>query len=517
MQIHDAYNPRYRELTIPMNNFRRRAESLGMSLMIYNTLTRKKEKFIPIEDKVVKAYFCGPTVQDEPHIGHARAYIAFDILIRLLIYLGYEVKYIRNITDIDDKIINKAIKQGISPFEVAEKYSRAFYDAAKELKLIPPNIEPRATGHIPEIIELIEKLIEKGYAYETKSGDVYFDVTKFKEYGKLSKQKIQDLIAGARIEPGEEKKNPLDFALWKHAKPGEPSWRSPWGRGRPGWHIECSAMSMKYLGESFDIHGGGVDLIFPHHENEIAQSEAATGKKFVNYWFHVGLVTIKDEKVSKSLGNVIPIKEVLKIYDPETIRLWAIQAHYRKPLEFNWNQLHQSEKILDEIYAIIFKSEALLKKAKDGDIRGIQNIVNKYKREFLEALTDDLNTPKAISILRQLVRKVGNDLENLNKSEINFFIRNLREMGWILGLLQQSLEERIIEKKKRGKSISKIIPSEYLELGGLSEKLIELIIDIRDRLRKRKMYELADEIREELRKLGIILEDTKEGTIWKLS
>jgi len=488
-----------------------------MSLMIYNTLTRKKELFMPIEDKVVKAYFCGPTVQDEPHIGHARAYIAFDVLIRLLMYLGYKVKYIRNITDIDDKIINKASEQGVSPFEIAEKYFRAFYDATKELGLIPPNVEPRATGHIPEIIELIEKLIERGYAYVTKSGDVYFDVTKFKEYGKLSKQRIQDLIAGARIEPGEEKRNPLDFALWKHAKPGEPSWRSPWGRGRPGWHIECSAMSMKYLGESFDIHGGGADLVFPHHENEIAQSEAATGKKFANYWFHVGLVTIKREKISKSLGNIIPIREVLKRYDPETIRLWALQAHYRKPLEFSWDQLDQGEKLLDEIYAIIFKVESILKNAEEGDIKEIKTIVEEHKRRFLEALMDDLNTPKAISALRQLVKKIGSDLEKLNKSELNFFLENIREMGWILGLLQQSLDERVIEKKKRGKSVSKIMPSKYLELGDLSEKLIDLIIDIRDKLRKKRIYKLADEIREKLRKLGIILEDTKEGTIWKLS
>ncbi len=488
-----------------------------MSLKIYNTLSRKKEPFIPIEDKIVRAYFCGPTVQDEPHIGHARAYITFDVLIRLLTYLGYKVKYVRNITDIDDKIIKKAFEQGVSPFEIAEKYFRAFYDATKELGLIPPNIEPRATGHIPEIIELIEKLIERGYAYVTKSGDVYFDVTKFKEYGKLSKQRIQDLIAGARIEPGEEKRNPLDFALWKHAKPGEPSWRSPWGRGRPGWHIECSAMSMKYLGETFDIHGGGADLVFPHHENEIAQSEAATGKKFANYWFHVGLVTIKKEKISKSLGNIIPIREVLRKYDPETIRLWAIQAHYRKPLEFSWDQLDQNEKILDDLYAVIFRAESLSKNAKDGKIGEIKKLIEEYKQRFLEALMDDLNTPRAISVLRQMIREVEKDLDKLNKAELSFYVKTVREIGWILGILQQSLDDRVIEKKKRGKNISNIIPDKYLKLDDISENLIELIIDIRDKLRKMKIYELADEIRNRLRKLGIILEDTKEGTIWKLS
>ncbi len=488
-----------------------------MSIKLYNTLTGKKEIFTPLEDKVVKAYFCGPTVQDEPHIGHARAYIAFDVLLRLFKYLGYKIKYVRNVTDIDDKIINKALKLGISPFEVTEMYYRAFYDATKELRLIPPNIEPRATGHIPEIIELVEKLIEKGFAYVTKNGDVYFDVIKFSEYGKLSKQNLEKLMAGARIEPGEEKKNPLDFALWKRSKPGEPSWRSPWGRGRPGWHIECSAMSMKYLGERFDIHGGGADLIFPHHENEIAQSEAATGKEFARYWFHVGLVTIRKEKISKSLGNIIPIREVIKRYDYETIRLWAIQAHYRKPLEFSWDQLDYYEKILDELYSVIFTAEMKSKDIGDGEVRDIRNAIEEYRRVFIKSLADDLNTPKAIITLRNMVKHLNNMLEKLNKSEIAYYVNTIRELGWILGILQQSLDERIMEKKRRGKSISKFVPENYLKLGDLSEQLLNLIIDIRNKLREKKLYEIADEIRARLREIGIVLEDTKEGTKWRLA
>jgi len=486
-----------------------------MSLLLYNTLTGKKEVFKPLHDREVRAYFCGPTVQDEPHIGHARAYIAFDVLIRYLMYMGYKVKYVRNITDIEDKIINKAKALGISPFEVAEKYAREFYEICKELKLIPPNVEPRATGHIPEIIELISVLIEKGYAYTAPNGDVYYDVTKFKEYGKLSKQRIDELLAGARVEPGEYKRNPLDFALWKAAKPGEPSWPSPWGRGRPGWHIECSAMSMKYLGETLDIHGGGTDLIFPHHENEIAQSEAATGKPFVRFWFHVGLVTIRQEKISKSLGNIIPVKEVLKLFDPETIRLWAIQTHYRKPIDFTWEQLELAEKVLDRLYSIIFRAEIALKEKKEGELGDISEVIESYRKKFLEAMRDDLNTPKALNVLKGMVEYLGKNIETMNKSQIQTYLTTVRELGWILGVLQQTLDERISEKRRRNKDISRIVPPKYSLLEDMAEKLLELLIDVRQELRKRKIYELSDKIREKLRELGILLEDTREGTIWK--
>jgi len=489
-----------------------------MSLVLYNTLTKRKEPFKPLQNRFIKAYFCGPTVQDEPHIGHARAYIAFDFLVRYLKYLGYEVKYVRNVTDIDDKIINKAKQLGISPFEVAEMYWREFYDISKELKLIPPNVEPRATGHIPEIIELIKKLIEKGYAYVAPNGDVYYSVSKFKDYGKLSGQKIEDLLIGARIKPGEFKKDPLDFALWKAAKPGEPSWPSPWGYGRPGWHIECSAMSIKYLGETLDLHGGGADLIFPHHENEIAQSEAATGKPFVKYWFHVGLLSIKGEKMSKSLGNFVSAKEVLMRYDAETIRYWVAQTHYRKPIDFDWSHLDQAEKTLDRLYFTIFQAENMIDKKPSGELGDVKNAVQEYQRKFMDALNDDLNTPKALSILNDMVSFLSKNLNTYNKTQLSFFVQKIRELGWILGILQQTLNERINEKLRRNKDTSKIIPSGIRLLkDDIAEKILKILINTRSELRKRKIYDLADLIREELKKIGIVLEDTKEGTLWKYS
>ncbi len=490
---------------------------VGMSLMLYNTLTKKKESFKPLRNKLVRIYFCGPTVQDVPHIGHARAYVAFDVLIRYLRYLGYRIMYVRNVTDIDDKIIRKANELKITPFEVAEMYWREFYEISKALNLIPPNIEPRATGHIPEIIELIKKLIEKGYAYVTNKGDVYFDVLKFKEYGKLSGQKIEELQAGARIEPGEDKRNPLDFALWKAAKPGEPSWPSPWGPGRPGWHIECSAMSLKYLGETIDIHAGGADLIFPHHENEIAQSEAATGKPFARFWVHIGLLNIKEEKMSKSLGNIIPVREVLRRYDAETIRYWIAKTHYRKPLNFEWKQLDEAEVILDKMYSIIFKAENEAKKRSKGELGIIEKEVARYEKDFLNAMNDDLNTPKALSILRNLVEYLDKNLVHLNKTQIEFIIGKIRELGWIFGILQQDLEERIDEKKLRGKDISKFAPPGFGLGEKLAEELLDILIDVRSELRRRKIFDLADSIREKLRVIGIVLEDTKEGTIWKIS
>lgn len=486
-----------------------------MSLMIYNTLTKKKEPFKPLQNNLVRTYFCGPTVQDEPHIGHARAYIAFDIFLRYLMYLGYKVKYVRNITDIEDKIIQKANELGISPFEVAEVYSRAFYDICKELNLIPPNVEPRATGHIPEIIELIEKLIELGYAYVAPNGDVYFDVAKFKEYGKLSGQKIESLLAGARVEPGEYKRNPLDFALWKASKPNEPSWKSPWGRGRPGWHIECSAMSMKYLGETFDVHGGGHDLVFPHHENEIAQSEAATGKPFAKYWFHVGLVTVKKEKMSKSLGNIIPMKYVLSRYDAETVRFWVAQTHYRKPIDFSFEQLDASEKLLDRMYAVLFRAEYLIKNKKEESEQDISNIMEEFRQRFLSAMNDDLNTPKALVVLKDMVDYLSTHMNSMSKNQLELFIYSIRELGWVFGILQQSIEERIYEKKKRKKDYSKFLPQGYGDLGHVSEQLLQILIAVRDELRRQRNFDLADKIREELKKIGIILEDSKAGTHWK--
>jgi len=484
-------------------------------LKLYNTLTKKIEEFKPLEDGVVKIYFCGMTVQDDPHIGHGRSFIVADVLVRLFKSLGYKVMYVRNITDVDDKIIKKALEENVSTQEIADRYIRRFLEAARKLDLIEPNVEPRATCHIHEIIDLIKRLIDKGLAYVTDKGDVYFDVQKFQEYGKLSGQTIDKLRAGARVEPGEGKKNPLDFALWKAAKPGEPKWPSPWGEGRPGWHIECSAMSMKYLGETFDIHGGGTDLIFPHHENEIAQSEGATGKPFARYWFHVGLVNFAGDKMSKSLGNVVRILELLKLYDAETIRYWAVSAHYRKPLDFSFESMDAAERSLDGLYRWIFYLENIDKE--DGGISGqVQRYIEELRNEFLSAMLDDLNTPMALSVLHKGLEFIQKRYEEFNEAEAKLIAKTYRELGWVLGILQQTLEERIREKKERGKSVGALIPKEAEGvLSEHSEKLLELLINVRSDLRKRKIFDLADYIRDELRKLGIQLEDTKNGTIWR--
>ncbi len=493
-------------------------DSFGMSLKVrlYDTLTRKK---VVLDPNVVRAYFCGPTVYDEPHLGHARAYVVFDVLVRLLKYLGYKVIYVRNVTDVDDKIINKAKSEGVSPFEIADRYYREFYDAMKALKVIPPNLEPRATGHIPEIIEFIEGLFAKGYAYETPDG-VYFRVRKFKAYGKLSKRSIDKMRAGARVEPSPYKEDPLDFALWKKAKPGEPSWPSPWGDGRPGWHIECSAMVLKHLGETIDIHGGGEDLIFPHHENEIAQSEALTGKPLAKIWFHVGLLIVRGEKMAKSLKNFVTIKEALQKYDAESVRLFLLSANYRKQLEFSWDRLKQAEDILDELYRALFLAECRSKEAVgaknfksayeelDRHDVGLEERITSFRRRFLEALADDLNLVEAINILKSIARYIIQNVNHLSREDLISLARLLRELGGILGILQESLQERIEEKRKRGKPIGSFIPPNYiLNESELIGKLIQLVIDVRKELRKRKIYDLSDTIRKRLRELGIVLED----------
>ncbi len=489
-----------------------------VKVYLTDTLTGEKVELKPVEPGKVKIYFCGPTVYDHCHIGHAKAYIQCDFLIRLLKYLGYEVKYIRNVTDIDDKIIKRAQREGKTPFEIAYKFYREFADVERELKLIPPDVEPFATAHIPDMIQLIQTLIDKGYAYVGKTA-VWFHVPKFKDYGKLSKIKLKDLVAGARIEPAPDKKHPADFALWKFQKPGEPAWPSPWGPGRPGWHIECSAMVLKHLGETIDIHGGGADLIFPHHENEIAQSEAATGKPFANIWFHVGLLQIKKEKMSKSLGNIIPVKEVLKRYDAETIRYAYATTHFRKPLEFSWDLLDQAEKSLNGLYSVLFELEINASKAKHGEIRKeIKEALEFFKNEFINAMADDLNTPKALSVLHEMANYARKNMNNFNAKEMREFAKLFRELGWILGILQQSLEERIQEFKRRGKIVD-FVPSGYIQheiAGKFTERLIKLIVDVRSELRKRKMYDIADKIRDELRNMGIVLEDMKEGTRWKI-
>ena len=495
---------------------------MSLKVRLYDTLSQRK---VVLEEPVVRAYFCGPTVYDVPHLGHARAYVVFDVLVRLLRYLGYRVVYVRNITDIDDKIIRRAQEEGVSPFEVADRYYREFYDAMKALKVLPPNLEPRATGHIPEIIEFIKALIKKGYAYVTPDG-VYFRVRKFKQYGKLSKRSIDEMKAGARVEPSPYKEDPLDFALWKKAKPGEPSWPSPWGDGRPGWHIECSAMVLKHLGETVEIHGGGEDLIFPHHENEIAQSEALTGKPFAKIWFHVGLLVVRGEKMAKSLKNFVTIKEALERFDAETIRLFLLSANRRKQLEFSWDRVEQAEELLDELYRALFYAEVASKDmahensecssklananvAEDNErIGGIKEYVSGVKLKFLEALADDLNFVEAIDVLREVARYIIRNANKLSAVELNILAKLMRELGRILGILQESLSERIEEKKRRGKPIERFIPPNYaVGDSELVEQILRLMIEVRKELRRRKLYDLADIIREKLKEMGIILED----------
>ncbi|MCR8433587.1 MAG: cysteine--tRNA ligase [Crenarchaeota archaeon] len=478
---------------------------MSLKVRLYDTLSGK---YVTLDSDTVRAYFCGPTVYDHPHLGHARAYVVFDVLVRLLAYLGYKVIYARNVTDIDDKIINKAKEENVSPFEVADKYYREFYDYTKALKILAPNIEPRATAHIPEIIEFIKKLIEKGYAYDAQDG-VYFRVRRFKDYGKLSKRNIDEMRAGARVEPSEFKEDPLDFALWKKAKPNEPSWPSPWGPGRPGWHIECSAMALKHLGETIEIHGGGEDLIFPHHENEIAQSEALNEKPLAKIWFHVGLLIFRGEKMAKSLKNFVTIKEALEKFDNETIRLFLLNANYRKQLEFSWEKMEEAEDILDELYRAIFLAEYKAEHAKEQQSgNNVDDFAKQMKQQFLEALCDNLNFVEAIKILREIAKYLIQKTDALSKNELLTLTKLLRELGGILGILQQSLDERINEKNIRKKPINKIVPPGYITKSSeLTEKLIRLIIEIRKELRKRKIYDLSDTIREELKRLGIMLED----------
>ncbi len=466
-------------------------------MLIYNTLTKRKEEFKTIEPGKVSMYVCGPTVYDYFHIGNARSFLMSDIIRRYLEYKGYDVKFVMNLTDVDDKIIKKANEEKVDSKKVAEKYANAFFEDIKKLKVKPATVYPKATEHITEIVNIIEKIEENGFAYN-KDGNVFFDVTKFKEYGKLSGKNIEDLISGARIEINEEKENPLDFALWKKAKENEPYWESPWGNGRPGWHIECSAMSTKHLGETIDIHAGGNDLIFPHHENEIAQSECAYHKKFVNYWIHFGFLNINDEKMSKSLGNFFTARDILKSYSAESIRLLFSQSHYASPLNFKLDLLDAAQKGLDKIANLIERTDEII----NGNYEetGDKFDVSDYYAQFEQAMDDDFNTPKAVAVIFDFVRdankflsenKVGKDSANLIKK----FILDTAEN--VLGIVPN------VDKKDK--------------TSNLAEKLIELLIKIRLEAKQQKNYALADNIRKELEQLGVILQDTKTGTSYKIN
>ncbi len=465
-----------------------------MAIKFYNTLHKKIEEFVPLESGKVKIYMCGPTVYDYFHIGNARSFVMIDIIRRYFIYRGYEVKFVMNLTDIDDKIINKAINEGITPQEVARKYSQAFFEDIQKLKIKPADVYPRATENIDGIIELIKKLLEKGFAYQ-ENGDVFYDVTKFSEYGKLSGKKLEDLIIGARIEVNERKRNPADFALWKSAKPGEPFWVSPWGNGRPGWHIECSVMSMKNLGDTFDIHAGGNDLIFPHHENEIAQSEAATGKPFARYWIHFGFLNIDNQKMSKSLGNFFTTREILEKHSAEALRLLYAQTIYSAPLNFSMELLQSAENAIKRLKNSLHQVQTAVELENQEEFS-----VDRFYHEFEEVMDDNFNTPEGIAVLFDFVKDVNsfiakyNGLSKQNRDKILKLFRDIGEE--IFGLIelqeQKSLDEKMIDD------------------------LIKIIIDIRTQMRAEKRFDLADKIRDELRKLNIELEDKKGITTYKI-
>ena len=480
-----------------------------MPLLIHNTLTQKKEEFVPLDPPRVRMYVCGVTVYDLCHIGHARAGIVFDVIYRYLKFRGYEVYYVRNVTDIDDKIINRAREAGLVWSDVAEKYTAEFHADMDALGLLRPDSEPKATGHLPEMIEMIESLIQKGHAYAS-GGSVYFAVKSFETYGKLSKRNLDDLMAGARVEVDETKRDPLDFALWKAAKPGEPTWDSPWGAGRPGWHIECSAMGRKYLGETFDIHGGGKDLVFPHHENEIAQSECSSGRPPVRYWTHNGFVTINEEKMSKSLGNFFTIQDLIRLYHPEAIRLFLLSSHYRSPIDFCDQYVAEAYKSLARFYDLLARAGEMGGNLDGGAEPGA-------RAKFIELMDDDFNTATAIAFLNGELRRLNQiraDMEKMKKnsddrkSALSKFITGvagIKELGGVLGLFSVNPAEFM--EKARGKK---------LEEAGLTQQSLTAMIEERLKARSAKDFKRADEIRDELAGKGLLLHDTPQGVTWSV-
>jgi cysteinyl-tRNA synthetase len=457
-------------------------------LQIYNSLTRKKEPFKPIKEGHVSLYVCGMTVYDFCHIGHARVLVAFDIVTRYLHHLGYAVTYVRNITDIDDKIIQRA-QDNQEPYrELTERFIRAMHEDLSKLGISPPTVEPRATDHITSMLTLIQSLIEKGFAYVANNGDVHYRVRQFKTYGALAQQDLEKLQAGVRVAVTDAKQDPLDFVLWKLAKADEPSWPSPWGAGRPGWHIECSAMSMECLGKHFDIHGGGLDLTFPHHENEIAQSEASTNCKFVNTWMHVGFVQVNQEKMSKSLGNFFTIREVLNTYAPEVIRYFLMASHYRSPLNYTTENLESAKSALERFYLCLRDFPSVIPRAWPD---------NAYTQRFEAAMSDDFNTPVALSVLFDLVREIYR-LQSQNVEKALEHVALLKYLSPILGFLQQN-------------------PEDFLRQGGESTDADEINRWIQERLlaRENKDFAKADQIRAQLAARGVVLEDGQGTTRWR--
>ncbi|MCM0743793.1 cysteine--tRNA ligase [Clostridioides difficile] len=463
-------------------------------MKVYNTLTRTKEEFVPLEEGKVKMYVCGPTVYNYIHIGNARPFIIFDTLRRYLEYRGYDVTYVQNFTDVDDKIINRSHEEGISPEEVAAKYIKEYFVDCDGLGIKRATVHPQVTDNIQQIIEFIKELEDKGYAYAV-NGDVYFDTNKFEGYGKLSGQKQEDLEAGARIEVNDQKRHPMDFVLWKAKKEGEPGWDSPWGEGRPGWHIECSVMSKRYLGETIDIHAGGQDLKFPHHENEIAQSEARSGKTFSKYWMHNGYININDEKMSKSKGNFFTVRDISKLYDLEIVRFFMLSAHYRNPVNFSDEMLNQAKAGLERLYNTKEKLEFTLSNLVESPLteKEVELVkeLDDFRQKFIDAMDDDVNTADAVSVIFELAKLINSNVDE--NSSLEFAKKCLDEFNELTGVLN------IVNKKK----------------DTVLDKDIEELIQKRTDAKKNKEFQLADDIRQQLLDMGIVLEDTRQGVKWK--
>ncbi|APF28187.1 cysteine--tRNA ligase [Clostridium sporogenes] len=463
-------------------------------MKVYNTLTNKKEEFVTLVPGEVKMYVCGPTVYNFFHIGNARTFVVFDSIRRYLEYRGYKVKFIQNFTDIDDKMIKKANEEGTTVKELGDRFIKEYYKDADDLNIERATKNPRATEFMDEIIRFVSDLIEKGYAYEI-DGDVYFSTKRFGDYGKLSGQNLEELQLGSRINVDERKKDPMDFAIWKSQKPGEPAWESPWGMGRPGWHIECSCMAYNLLGETIDIHAGGSDLSFPHHENEIAQSEARTGKQFAKYWLHSAFVNVNNQKMSKSLNNFFTAREILEKYDADVLRMFMLSGHYRTQINFSMELLDSTKAALDRLYNSINNLENLLDEVKNEELRAeeleYKNELQKYKEKYIEKMDDDFNTADAISVIFDLIRDVNTNVTiESSKELVKYTLDLIRELGNPLGILQESTKASLEEE-------------------------IEKLIEERQKARKEKNWALADKIRDNLKERGIVLEDTPQGVRWK--
>ncbi len=491
-----------------------------MALQIYNSLTHRKEPFEPLEPGRVRMYVCGVTVYDECHVGHARSAIVFDVIYRYLQHMGWEVKYVRNFTDIDDKILDRAQREGLQWNQISRKYIEAFQRDMANLGVLPPNLEPLATEHVADMIQMIRALEVKGVAYAV-DGNVYFSVSSFQGYGKLSRRDRDQMMAGARVEPDERKKDPLDFALWKKSKPGEPAWESPWGPGRPGWHIECSCMSQKYLGQPLDIHGGGLDLVFPHHENEIAQSEALTGKPLARFWIHNGPLTRERVKMSKSLGNILSIREALERYHPEELRLFFLMTHYRKPLDFTEAGMAEAQAALDRLYGTLERLEKRAPQAQGqktpralqeqlDSVGQLPGFIGQFQKSFHEAMEDDFNTPRAMAALFELTRNLNQWLdESATDSGASFLLEAalacFKLAGECLGILQLSPARFQFQKENL-----------LLVRLGIPREQIESLLQKRSQARLERNFSEADRIRDELAAKGIQVLDSPQGTTWKI-